>query len=83
MNFDNFTKDSYFDLCAFRIKVTKYIMDEYDIPNLKTMTTTPQRINNINNIMINGYNENRGVQNTANLLADFIKNFCIEEKHEP
>lgn len=74
----DFTQSSYFDLCAFRIKVTKYIMDEYDIPNLKTMTTTPQRINTINDIMINGYNENRGVQATAGLLADFIKTFCTE-----
>lgn len=74
----DFTQSSYFDLCSFRIKVTKYIMDEYDIPNLKTMTTTPQRINAINNIMISGYNENRGVQATANILADFIKTFCME-----
>jgi hypothetical protein len=88
MNFDdmiNYTsnyyssKKSYFDLCGFRIKVTKYIMDEYDIPGLKTMTTTPENIQVINNIMISGYNENRGVPNTAKLLADFIKGYIVEK----
>lgn len=66
-------KKSYFDLCSFRLKVTKYIMDEYDIPGLKTMTTTPENIKTINDIMIRCYNENIGVSNTAKLLADFIK----------
>lgn len=78
MNFDNFTNKSLFNLYSFRIKVTKYIMDEYDIPGLKTMTTTPQKIKIINDIMISGYNENLGIQATANLLADFIKTFCVE-----
>ncbi len=82
MNFDdmiNYTsnyynsKKSYFDLCSFRLKVTKYIMDEYDIPSLKTMTTTPENIKIINDIMIRCYNENIGISNTAKLLADFIK----------
>lgn len=82
MNFDdmiNYTsnyynsKKFYFDLCSFRIKVTKYIMDEYDIPGLKTMTTTPENIKIINDIMIKCYNENIGISNTAKLLADFIK----------
>lgn len=82
MNFDdmiNYTsnyynsKKSYFDLCSFRLKVTKYIMDEYDIPGLKTMTTTPENIKIINDIMIRSYNENVGVPNTSKLLADFIK----------
>ncbi len=82
MNFDdmiNYTsnyynsKKSYFDLCSFRLKVTKYIIDEYDIPGLKTMTTTPENIKIINDIMIRCYNENIEVSNTAKLLADFIK----------
>jgi hypothetical protein len=82
MNFDdmiNYTsnyynsKESYFDLCSFRLKVTKYIMDEYDIPGLKTMTTTPENIKIINDMMIRCYNENIGISNTAKLLADFIK----------
>ena len=82
MNFDdmiNYTsnyynsKESCFDLCSFRLKVTKYIMDEYDIPGLKTMTTTPENIKIIKDIMIRCYNENVGVPNTSKLLADFIK----------
>lgn len=82
MNFDdmiNYTsnyynsKKSYFDLCSFRLKVTKYIMDEYDIPGLKTMITTPENIKIINDIMIRCYNENIEISNTAKLLADFIK----------
>lgn len=67
------SKKSYFDLCSFRLKVTKYIMDEYDIPGLKTMTTTPENIKIINDIMIRCYNENVGVPNASKLLADFIK----------
>jgi hypothetical protein len=66
-------KTNYFDLCGFRLKVTKYIMDEYDIPGLKTMTTTPENIKIINDIMVSGYNESKGVPNTAKLLVDFIK----------
>ena len=67
------SKKSYFDLCSFRLKVTKYIMDEYDIPGLKTITTTPENIKIINDIMIKYYNQNIGVSNTAKPLADFIK----------
>lgn len=87
MNFDemiNYTSwyysmnnTSYFNLCGFRLKVTKYIMDEYDIPGLKTMTTTPENIKIINDIMVSGYNENKGVSNTAKLLVDFIKGFVV------
>ena len=70
---NNISKSGYFNLCGFRLKVTKYIMDEYDIPGLKTMTTTPENIKIINDIMIRCYNENVGVSNTSKLLADFIK----------
>jgi hypothetical protein len=55
-------------------------MDEYDIPGLKTMTTTSENIKIINDIMVSGYNENKGVPNTAKLLVDFIKDFIVEKK---
>ncbi len=75
-------KTSYFDLYGFRLKVTKYIMDEYDIPALKTMTTSPENIKIINDIMVSGYNESKGVSNTAKLLVDFIKDFIMESHNE-
>lgn len=65
----------YFDLYGFRIKVTKYILDEYNIPGFETMIATPQNIDAINNIMISGYNQNRGIVNTARLLVDFLKGY--------
>lgn len=81
MNFDQMidyialyhNQKGYLDLYGFRIKVTKYIFDEYNVPGFETMIATPQDIDVINNIMISGYNQNRGVGDTARLLIDFLK----------
>lgn len=72
---NNFLKSdkSYLGLYSFRLNVTNYMINEYDIPNIFDMKCTEATAKFINSTMVDEYNKNNSVGNTAKIFADYLK----------